>query len=79
MNNYTANLSWAEQEIIDTFFESLQWTEIGKDPTVDIINYGSLMTLVNFEKRWIYKGSLTTPPCSTLTYWNVLGTVYPIK
>ena len=35
--------------------------------------------MVNFNERWIYKGSVTTPPCATYVYWNVLSTVYPIQ
>lgn len=50
-----------------------------KDPTVDLIAFKSLMEMVDLENRWTYKGSLTTPPCSTNLYWNVVRTVYPIK
>lgn len=77
----------AEVEIIDTFFQSLQWdTDISGDtaaaptePVVDLISYGNLMELLNMNDRWIYKGSETVPPCETAIYWNVLSTVYPIK
>ena len=37
------------------------------------------MNLVDSDNRWIYKGSVTTPPCATFVYWNVLSTVYPIS
>ena len=35
--------------------------------------------MVNTRDRWVYKGSVTTPPCATYVYWNVLTTIYPIK
>jgi len=37
------------------------------------------MMMVNMQDRWTYRGSVTTPPCATAVYWNVLRTVYPIK
>lgn len=37
------------------------------------------MHSLNMRERWTYKGSVTTPPCKTAVYWNVLRTVYPIK
>ena len=37
------------------------------------------MMMVDTDNRWIYKGSVTTPPCDTFVYWNVLQRVYPIK
>ena len=37
------------------------------------------MYSLNTKKRWIYKGSLTNPPCSGIVVHQVLSTVYPIK
>lgn len=38
---YTADLSAAEQSLIDNFFDSLNWEN--DDPVVDLITYGNLM------------------------------------
>ena len=35
--------------------------------------------MVDKNNRWVYQGSVTTPPCAQKVYWNVLRTVYPIK
>lgn len=43
------------------------------------MSYGDLMMMVDMEDRWVYRGSVTTPPCTTQVYWNVLRTIYPIK
>jgi carbonic anhydrase len=37
------------------------------------------MTMVDMDNRWVYKGSVTTPPCDRMVYWNVVRKVYPIK
>ena len=80
VEEYTANLSWSEQALIDTFFDSLKWSDMTEaGPTVDLVTYGSLMQMVDMSNRYIYKGSVTTPPCATFVYWNVLSTVYPIS
>jgi hypothetical protein len=44
-----------------------------------MIDYGYLMMLVDSDNRYVYKGSVTTPPCGQSVYWNVMSTVYPIK
>jgi carbonic anhydrase len=80
VEDYTANLSWSEQALIDNFFDSLKWSDMSEEgPTVDLVTYGNLMQLVDTNSRYIYKGSVTTPPCATFVYWNVLSTVYPIS
>jgi len=73
VEDYTADLTYAETIIIDTFFTSLQWDyenpatinggdanpEAGDkgDPVVDLVSYGNLMELVDMNNRWVYKGS----------------------
>ena len=80
VEEYTANLSWSEQALVDTFFDSLKWSDITEEgPTVDLVTYGNLMMMVDSNNRYIYKGSVTTPPCATYVYWNVLSTIYPIS
>lgn len=37
------------------------------------------MMMVDTRNRWVYKGSVTTPPCATIVYWNVVRKVYPLK
>jgi len=57
VKDYTVELTEAEVEIIDTFFQSLQWTVTDADPEVDLISYGNLMELLDMNNRWIYQGS----------------------
>ena len=64
--------------IIDKFFDSLDWSN-ENDPLVAEVPYGDLMMAVDMNNRWVYKGSVTTPPCAQSVYWNVLRTIYPIK
>lgn len=64
--------------MIDKFFDQMQWN-LETDPSVALVSYGELMNMVNSKRRWIYKGSVTTPPCAQSVFWNVLSTVYPIK
>lgn len=68
-----------ETKIIDDFFDSLLWTQTDSNPSVDKVSYGKIMMMFDMQNRWTYKGSVTTPPCATAVYWNVLKTVYPIK
>ena len=79
VNEHNAKVTEDEQMIIDNFFESLKWTETEADPTVDLVTYGDLMMMVDTDNRWVYKGSVTTPPCDTYVYWNVVRKIYPLK
>lgn len=78
-NDSNAELEDWQIEIIDNFFESMTWDVTNENPIVAEVPYGDLMMMVDTNNRWVYKGSVTTPPCKTLVYWNVLRTVYPIK
>lgn len=78
VDKYTADLTFAEQQVIDNFFDSLKWDDTGS-PVVDMVTYGSLMEMVDSNNRWVYKGSVTTPTCATFVYWNVLSTIYPVS
>lgn len=80
VDDYTAKVSNAEMEIIDRFFDSLRMdTTTGNLIPVTNVTYGDLMMMVNTKNRWVYRGSVTTPPCATYVYWNVLRDVYPIS
>lgn len=77
VDDFTAKLTSEEELVIDSFFDSLEWEDT--NPVVPEVPFGDLMMLVDTANRWVYKGSVTTPPCDTLVYWNVLRTIYPIK
>jgi len=85
VNKFTAELSWAQQKVIDNFFDGIKWKHFSykdrkeNEYIADSIIYGDLIKMVDTNKRYIYKGSVTTPPCATMVYWNVLSTVYPVS
>jgi len=75
--NYDKSVTTGQVAIIDNFFESLKYNE-KNDPKSNVA-YGELLNAVDTNNRWVYKGSVTTPPCDKTVYWNVVKTVYPIK
>ena len=76
--NYEKSVPETTVEIIDEFFDSLKLDDL-EETIAKFIPFGKLLDNINTNNRWIYKGSLTTPPCSKSIYWNVMATVYPIK
>lgn len=70
-----------EQKVINSFFSNLRFEDDlkeGKVSQLSKINIGSLLEILDLEKRWMYMGTDTQPPCRQDTLWNVLSTVYPI-
>ena len=85
---YDQSITKDEIAIIDEFFESLKWDSLdvnskGGAPKVEVslssVNYGQLMNLASTNDRYVYTGSMTTPPCKEKVYWNVINRIYPIK
>jgi len=75
-------VSNATIEAIDKFFDNLMYEKIddaGKEIVADEIALGELMAVLNLNDRFVYTGSLTTPPCYEKIFFNMLSTVYPIK
>lgn len=52
---------------------------VDEGPEVDQVAFEALMNMLDFNNRYVYKGSQTVPPCETFVYQNVLTTVYPIS
>ena len=77
--NYDKSVSNETIAVIDSFFDSLELWRLDGEPEVDEVRYGQLLDALDTDQRWVYKGSVTTPPCATTVYWNVLNRVYPIK
>jgi len=79
---YDKNVSPKAVEAIDKFFDTLMMHQIkAADDKYKVgeVALGELMAFIDTTNRWVYSGSLTTPPCLENLYWNVVKTVYPIK
>lgn len=91
--DFDPTISPEDRKIIDNFFDSLNFESL--PPTVPgaaksvaaghslnanaSVPYGDLMRIVNFANRWVYIGSLTTPPCSIGVLHQVVDRILPIS
>jgi len=77
VDDYDPSITPKEKATINAFFDSLN---LGKVPangaaegyTLSVssdVPFGELMRIVNFANRWVYTGSLTTPPCTVGVYF----------
>lgn len=76
--NYDQSVTADERLVIDKFFDALVLDSAStekNDEGHDILKkdseipYSQMLATVNFANRWVYSGSLTTPPCSQGVYF----------
>lgn len=65
--------SSSKDNFADIFLKTLLTTDKELDLMTDFINY------LNFNHRYSYRGSLTTPPYSESLLWNVLADPVKVK
>lgn len=78
VEEFDRDISIANNESVHLFFEHLKFDDLN-EPIVDRVSFGGLMAFLDFNARWVYHGSMTTPPCAPHVYWNVLNKILPIK
>ena len=64
---------------VDDFIGELDFGNLEDPLEKNKIEFKRLMEAIDFEDRWVYKGSYTEPPCNEGVYWNVIRTVYPVS
>jgi hypothetical protein len=87
VDDYDPSVTGEEKAIINAFFDSMNFGAIppaggakGHELTTKTdVPFGDLMRIANFANRWVYTGSLTTPPCSVGVYFQVVDRVLPIS
>lgn len=78
VEEYNRDITEAQNSTVQRFFEHMKFDDHDQ-PQVDQIGLGALLSIVDFEDRWIYKGSETFPPCQEYVYWNIPRRIFPIK
>ena len=65
----------------NSFIEGLNFekTLLGQEIVVDKVNLSHLLTMIEFDKYWNYRGSLTSPPCTEGVKWTIVKKAQPIS
>lgn len=61
----------------DNFFEAMKMKEDNAE--VKLLPFNKAMKEVDWANRYVYKGSMTTPPCEKYVQWSVIKTIYKIR
>mmetsp|Transcript_25666 Transcript_25666/g.39479 ORF Transcript_25666/g.39479 Transcript_25666/m.39479 type:complete len:155 (+) Transcript_25666:1223-1687(+) len=75
--DYDKSLTMSEVEKFYDFFDEMDLNV--SNPLVSRLSLGTIMGIVDFSNRWVYKGSMTAPPCHQYVIWHVVQKVYPIR
>jgi len=78
VDDYDQSVTDDQKQIINTFFDTLDYGNAAT-PVPSTVALGALLEMADFENRYAFRGSLTTPPCTRNIYFNVLSTIYPIR
>lgn len=78
VENYDKSMTPEQQATFDTFFDDLIAVQ-GSNSEAEKLSLAATMEALDWGNRYVYKGSMTTPPCEQFVYWNVVRRVYPIK
>lgn len=78
VEDFDHQISIPNNDSVHLFFEHLKFDDLN-EPIVDRVALGDMMKYVDMNQRWVYHGSLTTPPCTPVVYWNVINRIFPIK
>jgi hypothetical protein len=87
VDDYDESVTPSEMGIINDFFDSFNMGNIPEDGKAKghVLNdnasvpLGDFVNLMSNAGRWVYTGSLTTPPCTVGVYFQVYDRVLPIS
>lgn len=87
LDDYDESITTDEMSTINSFFDSFSLGNIpesgkAKGHVLDdntTVPLGDFVNLMSSAGRWVYTGSLTTPPCTVGVYFQVYDRVLPIS
>ena len=81
VENYDRSISAEDTTKINDFYESLDLNqeynaELGILP--ENVKFVSFMETLDYEDRYVYRGSKMKPPCQVIVSWHVTRKMYPL-